>query len=1032
MLYHEMKVDPHKRGVIHIRTWRDFMRAYAIAFLAVILLSSTAYAQAPEITGHTVISMRSVDFVFSDLMNRDSVEAPANMAIYPTGSPGEPLVTWTVYLDADGVTMHLYLIEQMIDGASYTLALDGVRNASGDYVPEGFDYTFTATDLVPPALLSVSFLAPGRIDLVFSEDIVETEGEDVSNYGLFETTTPGNTIEISGSRMRGIYDRVNFNLGQDLIPGTEYTITATSLHDLSGNPLPGDSELLFTYTGTNSRSVMGLYADYDRRRTAVSGTGQYSFDMWFWVRPRGAGAMAAAFKIEYPENVIPHTEELNPAFTAAPLGDIYNGVGVVFDGCYSDWVWMYKQTVTVTDDQPTLISIYPWEDQFRRDLISYDCNTAVEIPMDVTSNIEINAPDARPLAVSASFSGHTIIDITFNIPMDQPSTETIANYEIFETASPGNVVSITSATLQPDGRTARLVSSAALATGTEYTAVMTGIESAANVAIYPGTELTFDAVDEEHPFLVSAARTGQLTVDILFNEPVDGKTANSVLNYDIVKSSDHGFHVELSSASLQEDGSTVTLKVNSQMENGMIYTVLASNVEDLWGNRMYSLGSAEFTADDLYPPSVLSISSIHGNVIKVHFDEAVDSATAVEPDNYYLRNNTLCIRIALASVVWEGNDVFITAGSTLVFGGWHSLYVRNVEDGSGNTDSEWAETQFNYTPESPEPKIGLWFDSNRNLNSIRVYPYETFEFYVWCEPGPNGLKAIEYALQNTSLQNLEYYVLGIEADPDLSLSVGDLFTGITSVVYGCKTDLFWMSKVTCILIDGRGYVNVAPHPLAGGPQATLCSEGYPLVQLETTSGLFINEWLIGTLLQSSSAEYNDSGIEVSWVMQEIDEEIDFIISRKKAGEPGFVMLESISLAIDGMSYTFVDNEIENGTSYIYRVEYPENGEIHTLFETEEVGTPQLTLALDQNWPNPFNPSTSIGYYLPEGCNVRLEIYDASGRLINVLQNGAQASGKYNVDWNGTNSIGSKVSSGIYFYRLTAGKETISKKMVLLR
>ena len=64
--------------------------------------------------------------------------------------------------------------------------------------------------------------------------------------------------------------------------------------------------------------------------------------------------------------------------------------------------------------------------------------------------------------------------------------------------------------------------------------------------------------------------------------------------------------------------------------------------------------------------------------------------------------------------------------------------------------------------------------------------------------------------------------------------------------------------------------------------------------------------------------------------------------------------------------------------------------------------------------------------------MRLEIYDATGRLVKALQNGVQPSGNYSVDWNGTNSAGSQVSSGVYFYRLTAGKETISKKMVLLR
>lgn len=1010
------------------------MRLLSAVSLVIVLLSAAAYAQSPVITGHTVNSMRTVEFVFSHTMYRTSVEAPANLALYPTGSPGDPLETWTVYLLGDRITMSLKLIEPMVSGTSYTLALDGMQSTTGDYVAEGYEYIFTATDIVAPELNAVTFHSPGEIDLVFSEDMVESEGEDISNYTLFETAAPGNTIGIVYARMRGIYDRVFFDLDQDLVPGTGYTITAAGLHDISGNPLPGGSEFVFTYTGTNSRTMMGLYADFDRRNSTASGTGQYSYDMWFWVRPSATGAYGALFSINYPENVIPHYEELNPDFESIPAGNIYSGVAVVFDGCASDWIWMYRQTVTVTDDQQSLISIYPIEDQLERNILFFECDYArATIPMDVTSNIEINAPDARPVAVEASFSGNTIIDITFSIPMDQTSSETIPNYEVFETASPGNVVSIASANLQANGRTVRLIASAALTAGTEYSARLTGVESSAGIAIYPGSEIAFSAIDEELPYLISAARTGQLTVDVLFNEPVDPKTANSVLNYDIVLAADHNSHIELSSASLLEDGMTVRLTVNSHMEDGTLYTVFASNVKDLWDNVMHYLGSADFTADDVYFPAILSICSVPGNIIEVNFDEPLDSATAVDPDNYWLRRDYTAGPIPLTSVVWGGNHVTITVNASLELGTHYHLKTRIIEDDWGNAVPEWESFIFIYTPESPEPQIGLWADGTRTFNSIRVYPYETFEYYIWIKPGPTGISAMEYAIENTSLQNFEYYPLSYEFNPDHAFSTGDVYSGITSVVYGCKNDWFWITKVNCIMIDGRGYIDLIPHPLGGGPQATICiSPSYPIVQLKKVSRMFINEWLISTLLQNSTAEYIGTGIEVTWELAEIDEKVEFIVSRKKTGKTSFDVLASPSISKDEMRYTFIDTNIEKGSSYIYRIDYPEDGETRTLFETEEISTPAMALTLSQNCPNPFNPSTNISYYLPTSCNVRLEIFDASGRLVTVLQDGVQNSGSYNVDWNGTNSIGNSVSSGIYFYRITADKETISKKMVLLR
>jgi hypothetical protein len=78
-------------------------------------------------------------------------------------------------------------------------------------------------------------------------------------------------------------------------------------------------------------------------------------------------------------------------------------------------------------------------------------------------------------------------------------------------------------------------------------------------------------------------------------------------------------------------------------------------------------------------------------------------------------------------------------------------------------------------------------------------------------------------------------------------------------------------------------------------------------------------------------------------------------------------------------------------------------------------------------PNPFNPVTRLSYYLPERMNVRLAVYDVSGRLVDVLAEGMRDAGEHAVDWSAH-----KVASGIYFYSLEAGGTRLTKKMVLLR
>ncbi len=86
----------------------------------------------------------------------------------------------------------------------------------------------------------------------------------------------------------------------------------------------------------------------------------------------------------------------------------------------------------------------------------------------------------------------------------------------------------------------------------------------------------------------------------------------------------------------------------------------------------------------------------------------------------------------------------------------------------------------------------------------------------------------------------------------------------------------------------------------------------------------------------------------------------------------------------------------------------------------------------QNYPNPFNPSTSITYSLPKSELVTLNVYDLSGRKVVELVNNTQNPGTYNVTWNGKNSKGENISSGIYFFELNAGTFRSIKKMIMLK
>jgi flagellar hook assembly protein FlgD len=89
-------------------------------------------------------------------------------------------------------------------------------------------------------------------------------------------------------------------------------------------------------------------------------------------------------------------------------------------------------------------------------------------------------------------------------------------------------------------------------------------------------------------------------------------------------------------------------------------------------------------------------------------------------------------------------------------------------------------------------------------------------------------------------------------------------------------------------------------------------------------------------------------------------------------------------------------------------------------------------SLSKNYPNPFNPTTTIDYTIPEAGKVNLVIYNTAGQKVRTLVNQTQDAAYYKVVWDGRDDSGMSVASGIYFYRLSADKFSKIEKMTLLK
>ena len=97
-----------------------------------------------------------------------------------------------------------------------------------------------------------------------------------------------------------------------------------------------------------------------------------------------------------------------------------------------------------------------------------------------------------------------------------------------------------------------------------------------------------------------------------------------------------------------------------------------------------------------------------------------------------------------------------------------------------------------------------------------------------------------------------------------------------------------------------------------------------------------------------------------------------------------------------------------------------------------------SFSLHQNYPNPFNPTTNIEFNINVSDNdlergkVTLDVFNLLGQRVARLYDGERQPGRFRVEWDGSNSAGGRVSSGVYFYRLQVGKESQTKKMVLVK
>ncbi len=141
-------------------------------------------------------------------------------------------------------------------------------------------------------------------------------------------------------------------------------------------------------------------------------------------------------------------------------------------------------------------------------------------------------------------------------------------------------------------------------------------------------------------------------------------------------------------------------------------------------------------------------------------------------------------------------------------------------------------------------------------------------------------------------------------------------------------------------------------------------------------------------------------------------------------------------AVMRAEYNYWGDDCADPAWFYGAVDYiPWTDETHTAVYTECLSGVDGggRMIASYNYPNPFNPTTAISYTVPApGAEVRLTIYDLAGRVVRTLVTGTEQGGEHVVVWHGRDDAGRSVGSGVYFYRLVVGDESIERKMVMLK
>jgi len=561
-------------------------------------------------------------------------------------------------------------------------------------------------------------------------------------------------------------------------------------------------------------------------------------------------------------------------------------------------------------------------------------------------------------------------------------------------------------------------------------------------------------IDSIPPSLIAVRSVeGDLSlVDATFDEPVDPASAETVGNWSFSGAAN------ILSATQQSDPAVLRLQLDADAGFGEDFTVTASNISDLNGNVSSSTASnfclAELTIQAhmkfrlMNDPGGPQDVAVEGSLAPLTWDPTCDDplyddgshGDAAAGDSTYTGQFVFCLSHATGDDPQQDLDYKFTYGC-----------------------SEWESTDNHYFQldcGTGQTLLDIWWEDHNpdNFSSHPIDVVFTVEAPGLADLGLDGsVPPLSWDLPSATLLSDAGYPDGVPGDDIYGAVVQFPENSLKSVDYKFTTaEAFECSTQT----DRNVFLNDDLYDVIGGPLGPLV---LPLAYFDHCSTIwkdvevvfrvsFAEESAPPTAQDTVAVNGTPSGDpnSINWDIPSINEMADDgLAPDDTAGD--LVYTKSVlfpEYSDNGIEYKYLlDGQYEcpdqgNRFFWLDPVDYDATGnpqvldlDFYQLCHPVDVGdaVPAGRLAeLDANWPNPFNPKTTLRFFLKEPARVRLEIYDIAGRRIRGLLDAEAQPGEHIVQWNGLDEKGRRAPSGVYFAVMTAAGEHQTRKLTLLK